>query len=218
MAYTVTDITSKVQRRIKDTSYSSTEILDYLNDTQRDVFNEYRLPFMQTSQGYTLTTNVSDITNGTGLPANFAQAIDLTLTTAGTESTLPYLPYQVVNERYPDPTDTTVHPSNIPEYWYKFGETIRVFPTPNAAYTATLYYYKSPAELTLGADVPEIPPEFEEILVVGPAYRIMQIKDNYDIAGILENKYMELLDKLVAKYSLTQAGHSTQMRINRRTV
>src|SRR5690606_24674865 len=113
----------------------------------------------------TLTQGVSDITNGSGLPTNFVQAIDLTLTSKGREKVLPYRDFTWVDRNNPDPDDTEVNPENVPAYWYKFGEVINVFPVPDAAYTVSLRYYKRPTELTGDDDVPEVPKEFEEILV-----------------------------------------------------
>lgn len=218
MSYQLSDIVSKVKLRIRDTGYSSAEIINYINDTQFDVFNEYRLPFMQGTQTYTLTQNVSDITNGVGLPTNYTQAIDLTLTTTGREKVLIYVDFTEIDNTYPDPDDTTVNPANVPNLWYFFAETIKVYPVPNQAYTVSLRYYKKPTILSADADVPEIPSEFEELLVVGAAYRVLQVKDNYDQAAILQNKYDELLQKLVVRYSQPQVGTATRMRINRYAV
>lgn len=214
MAFTLGDIVTRVQQRIRDTGYSTTEIKNYINDTQRDVFNEYRLPFMQTSQNYTLDTSTSDITNGSGLPSSFVQAIKLVVTTAGREQDIPWIDYKELLANFPDPDDTTKHPAGEPRFAYKLGTTIRVYPKPDQAYTTTLYYFKEPTALSADADVPEIPSEFEELLIIGAAYRVLQVKDNYDQAAILENKYMELLDKLVARYSQTQVGSPTLMRLN----
>lgn len=215
MSYTCGDIVAKVQRRVRDTGYSSTEIKDYLNDTQNDVFNEYRLPFMQAVQAYTLTAGVSDITNGSGLPANYVQALDLNLTSQGREKVLTFMDTVAIDDTYPDPDDTTVNPLNVPNNWYFYAETIRVYPSPDSAYTVSLRYYKKPTLLSSDADIPELPSEFEELLVVGAAYRVLQVKDNYDQAGILQNKYDEILQKLVAKYSQAQTGSPQLMRINR---
>ena len=120
-----------------------------------------------------------------------------------------------IDVMYPNADDTTRYPANVPQYWYFYGEIIKVFPTPNDAYTLTLRYYKKPTELDLDNGVPELPSEFQEILVVGAAYRVMQVKDNYDQAAILQNKYDELLQKMVVKYSQPQVGSPTRMRINR---
>lgn len=206
MAYTTGDIVTRVQQRIRDTGYSSTEIKGYLNDTQNDVFNEYRLPFMETTQTYTLTPDVSDISNGAGLPANYVQALDITLTSSGRESVLQYVDVREIDNLYPDPDDTSINPSGQPTKWYFYADTIKVFPVPDEAYTLSLRYFKKPTLLSSDADVPELPSQFEEILVVGAAYRVLQVKDNYDQAAILQNKYDEILQKLVVKYSQAQVG------------
>lgn len=215
MSYTCGEIVTKVQQRVRDTGYSSTEVKNYLNDTQNDVFNEYRLPFMQATQSYTLTAGVSDITDGSGLPSNYVQALDLTLTSLGREKVLTFMDVAAVDATYPDPDDTTVNPRGAPDKWYNYASTVKVFPVPDSAYTVSLRFYKKPTILSSDADIPELPSEFEELLVMGAAYRVLQVKDNYDQAGILQNKYDEILQKLVAKYSQAQVGTPQIMRINR---
>lgn len=170
---------------------------------------------METTQDYTLTSGNSDITAGAGLPTNYVQALDILLTTTGQEKVLPYRDIREIDGLYPDADDQTRNPQDAPQYWYFFGNTIRVYPEPNSGYTLTLRYYKKPTLLASAADVPTIPSEFEELLVVGAAYRVLQVKDNYDQAGVLQNKYDELLDKLVQKYTQNQTGSPTIMRINR---
>lgn len=218
MAYQLGDIVTRVQQRIRDTGYSSSEIKSYINDTQNDVFNEYQLPFMEDEQEYTLTVGVADITNGTGLPSNFVQALDLLLTSTGVEKILTCRDVRQMDALYPDYENSTLYPANTPSEWYMYAQTPRVFPKPNSAYTVTLRYHKKPTLLSADGDIPELPSEFEELLVVGAAYRVMQVKDNYDQAAILQNKYDELLQKLVMKYSQTQTGAPTIMRINRVSV
>lgn len=215
MSYVLSDIVTKVQNRVRDSGYSTAEIKNYINDTQNDVFNEYRLPFMETTQAYTLTIGVADITNGGGLPTNYVQALDLTLTTAAREKLLRYRDVREIDAMYPDYEANTSFPSGEPNDWYYYGETIKVVPEPDVAYTLTLRYSKKPTLLSSDSDVPELPSEFEELLVVGAAYRVLQVKDNYDQASILQNKYDEILQKLVVKSSQAQVGAPTLMRINR---
>lgn len=215
MSYTTGDIVTRVQQRVRDTGYSSSEIKSYINDTINDVFNEYRLPFMETTHDYTFTVNDSDITHGSGLPSDYVQAIDLYLTTSGQERVVPFRDVREIDNYHPDPDDTVTNPANTPKYWYMYARTPRVFPAPDQAYTATLRYYKRPTAVSADADVPDLPSEFEELLVTGAAYRVLQVKDNYDQAAIQQNKYDELLQKLVVRYSQTQVGRPTLMRINR---
>lgn len=218
MAYNVGSLINRVQNRVRDQGFSSTTILQLLNDTQNDVFNEYNFPFMQTGTNFVLTVEDEDITSGAGLPANYVIAQHLTLTTGGTDSNIPFVDFRWVEENYPDPTDTSRHPAGRPRYAYYANGTVNVYPVPNLAYDVTLTYRKKATELSGDDDVPEIPSEFAELLVVGAAYRVMQIKDNYDIAGILQNKYDEILQKLAVRYNQLQVGTPKRMRINRRGV
>lgn len=206
MAYNLGTTVTRVQQRIRDTGYSSAEIKSYINDTQNDVYNEYRLRFMEDSQAYTLTVGVADITNGSGLPTNYVQALDIINTTTGKQSTLTFVDAKAI---------TNLTTTGQPTSWYIFENTINLYPIPTSADTITVRYYKKPTELSADADVPEIPSEFVELLVVGAGYRVLQVKDNYDQAGILQNKYDEILAKLVMKYSQSQVGQPTIMRINR---
>jgi len=215
MSYTLGDLVTKVQQRIRDTGYSSTEIKNYINDAQNDVFNEYTLPFVETTQTYNLTADDPDITSGSGLPTNYVQAIDLTLTTSGYEKTLPFISFRELDKMYPDPQDLTAHPANVPSMWYYYDEKINVFSAPLTGHSVSLRYYKKPTVLSADADVPEIPSQFEELLVEGAAYRVLQVKDNYDQAGIHQNKFDEILQKLVVRYSQAQVGTPSRMRINR---
>lgn len=215
MAYTLSDLRTKVQRRIKDTAYSTTEIDDALNDAQNDVFNEYpTLRFMKTSEDYTLSTSTADITNGSAIPTNFGMAIDMTDTSTSREKVITFMALDDLKRQYPDPFDVTAHPANYPSYWTWDGVTPKVYPLPADAYTFTFSYYKNPTLLTTESQVPEIPSEFSELLVAGATYRILQANDNYDQAAIHQNKYDELLQKLVVKYSQNQTAQVFVMPVN----
>jgi hypothetical protein len=216
MAYNLTGIVTKVQGRVRDPRYSSTEIRDYINDAQNDVFNEYpTLRFMKTSQPYTVAIGVSDITNGAGLPTNCGEVIDLVDTTNGGEQVITYMDQTELDRLYPDNQDTSLYPNGRPLYWFWDEDVIKVFPAPAAAYVFKLKFYKIATILVADADVPDLPASFEELLVSGGSYRVLQVKDQYDQAGIHQNKYDEILQKLVMRYALPQIGRPTTMRINR---
>lgn len=218
MAYVLSDIRTKVLQRIRDTGYAQSEADNYLNDTQNDVCNEYRFEFMKTGQNYTVTVGVADITNGSGLPATLDQVIDLVDTTLGGEKVIPYIEQTELDRLYPDNQDVTRYANNKPLYWYREGAAIKVFPAPAAAYTFRLKFYKMPTLLTTDSQVPELPSNFEEVLVEGAVYRILQVKDQYDQAAIHKNKYDELLQKLVVRRSQQQIGRPTIMGTNRHPV
>ena len=213
MTYQLSSIVSKVQQRVRDTGYPSSEIKDYINDTQNDVFNEYRLRFMRSSADFTVSVGNSDLGANTALPTDYVEAITLTDTTNGQERVIPFIDMDDLFRLYPDTTDTTLNTNGQPQYAYDDGSTIRLFPAPADAYTFRLNYYKRPTTLSADGDVPAIPSEFEELLIAGGAYRVLQVKGAYDEAGIFENKYAELLQKLVDKYSRAPAqGFHSMLR------
>lgn len=214
MAYTAGALATKVQTRVRDTGYSTSTIKEFLTDTVRDIHNEHpSLPIWKATATFTLTATNSDITAGVGLPANYGSPIQLINTTNGSENVIPYIDESDLEYMYPDHSDSTRHADGQPQYWYFDGSTIRLFPAPNAAYTLRLQYMKEAGELSADGDVPTVPYEFEELLVVGAAYRVLQVKGVYDEAGILENKYVELLQKLVNKSLRTPTPHI--MKTNR---
>lgn len=200
MAYTTGTIVPKVQNRVRDTGYSTSEIKQYLTDTARDVFNEYpSLPLWKATADFTVTAGNSDLTASAGLPSNYGVAEYLVNTTDGQEIVIPYVEQADLDLLYPDTNDQNRYANGTPLACYFDGTTLRLFPAPASAYTLRLHYYKEPAELSNDSDVPDVPQAFEELLVVGAAYRVLQVKGVYDEAGILENKYQELLQKLVDK-------------------
>jgi hypothetical protein len=215
MAYQLSDIITKVQQRVRDTGYSTAEITNYINDAQNDVFNEYRFRFMRTSQNYTVTIGVADITNGVGLPATLDMVIDLVDTTSGQEKVINFIDADELETMYGDIADTVSHPNGQPLYWYWEGDNIKLFPAPALAYTLKLRYWKKPTILSADDDVPELPSNFEEALIEGATYRVLQVKDNYDQAAIHQNQFEEHVLKAVVRFSTPQSGRATTMKINR---
>lgn len=213
MAYQLSSIVTKVQKRIRDTGYSSSTIKEFINDAQNALFNEYDLRFMETSQGYTLTVDIQDITNGSGLPSNFVRAIDLFITTDDYAKILTYVDFKDIDKAYPDAADDN---PGTPRFWYMVGNTINVYPKPDQAYTLTLRFIKRPTELSADADVPEVPKEFEELLVYGASYRAFEEKDMDDKAAVFENKYLAEVQKLVNRYSRRQTSSPMTMKLARR--
>lgn len=218
MSYNLSSLVAKVQSRINDASFSSATITEYLNDAQNDLFSEYDLRFMEASQTYTLNVGTADITNDTGLPADFESVYTITNTTAGYESLIPYRDFRDIDENIANPLSEAAYGTGSPTSWYMYGGTIYVFPLPDQAYTLLLRYKKRPTILTADADVIAVPQEFEELLILGATYRVHEFNDNYDQAAYLKGRYDEQARKLVNRYSRKQTGAPTIMRVNRHAV
>lgn len=214
MAYQLSTIAGQVRNRIRDSAYDPGQTTDAINDTLNDVFNEYRLPFMETRQAYTTVANVADITNGVGLPTDYVQAIDLYVTS--THQVIPYVGSDNADDAIYDDSIVTTNVDGLS--WSMYGLTPFLLPVPTISYNVTLRYYKKPTILVNDTDVPPLPSQYQELLVAGAAYRILQVKDNYDQAAVQQNKYDEILAKLVMQFSQNQVGYPTQMPINKISV
>lgn len=213
MAYTTGALVTKVQNKIDDSGFSSTKIIDFLNDTQREIFNGRLLRFMETSDTFTATVGQASV--GT-MPTDFQMPIDMRITDPdGYVKKLQYVDYKIIDELYPEPT---VNGNGIPDTWYEYGGQIYVNPTPSVAVTLTLRYYKRPTELSTSSDVPSIPEEFQELLVLGATRRCLQHNDSYDQAGVLQvNEFEPMLNDMTRRFGPRKQDGPYQMRINRRS-
>lgn len=155
---------------------------------------------METSQSYTLTVGDPDITSGNGLPTNFDRPIAIRNTTSDKEKTLKYIQYDELIRLYPDFPNAD---NGTPRYWYEFAEEINVFPKPDTAFSFVLDFYKKPTELTGDADIPELPAQYEELLVIGAYIRALEHDDDYDEAAvqrlIWDNKHINMVRKTTQK-------------------
>ena len=167
---------------------------------------------METTAPYTLTVSNADITAGAGLPATFDRAISVRLTTADYEKELRYVEYRDLLKRHPD---LATADTGTPTMWYKFANTIKVFPEPDIAYTLSLDYYKTPTELSDDADVPEIPSLYEELLVIGAYLRALEHDDDYDEAAVQRLLWDQKHINMVRKTTQKHDGPSV-IAINRR--
>lgn len=210
MSYTLGTLISNVQAKLDDTGFSSANITQFINDTQREIFNNYALQFVEGTATLTSTANTALIS--TGIPTDLQIPIDLTVTApAGYAGLLRYVDFKEIDAAYPGTVTT-----NIPTRWYSFAGSIYLDPTPNQAFTLTLRYLKRPTELTGASDVPQIPEEFQEILVLGALKRCLQLNDSYDQAAVIQiNEYDPMVVKLVQRYAVGQQAGPLKIPINR---
>ena len=77
-------------------------------------------------------------------------------------------------------------------------------------YELSLYYLAKPLPLSQPTDVPVIPYEFGEVLVMGALARAERLRDNFDYAAIYENKYDELVTNMKLRYCPRQASYENR--------
>ena len=62
MSYDLSNIRSRVQARLDDTSFSTTYLNQFINDAQRDICNSRRFVFMEKEATVTTTASVNTLT------------------------------------------------------------------------------------------------------------------------------------------------------------
>jgi hypothetical protein len=188
--------------KLDDDSFEP-EIVDrFLNDAQRAIFNSFSLPFMEKVFAGELTASSAIFT----FPDDYKKVQSLVITSPeGLRRNLTdnYVGFRDFVTRFPSPT---TNPVTAPNVWTLHGDKLYFSAPTDQNYTMTMYYVKRPAKMIEDDDTPEVPEDFEEILVLGAYYRILQRNEDFDLAAAVKSEYFDELDKLVPTYSPRQNG------------
>lgn len=215
MDYTLLGLTKRVQiDKLDDDEFDTGIIGRYLNDTQRDIFNNFELSFQEKIFAGTLPSQATMF----NMPDDLAllQRAVLTNGTNVQDITDKYMPWREFVQHYPDPNANTA--GDVTNWTSYAGNIILNCPQEDEQ-TLTMYYIKKPTNMTLPTSVPEIPYEFEELLVVGAYIRCLKFNEDFDQANFMEGEYNKMLDLLVSRYggrvspgSIKMANQQIKMR------
>lgn len=204
MAYNRAYIRQRVlEDKLDDTAYNAGVVDRFINDAQKSIFNTYELPFMEKSFAgalpeagyvYNLPTDLQTVV-GLRMVEPQGKRFDLSQN---------YIPYKQFNRLYPTPEYNGV---GTPRVWTLFGGKIYFDKPTDRVYTLEVDYIKKAVPLTDDAQVPEIPEEFEEVLVLGTYYRVLQRNEDNDLAAYIKTgEYTDELDKMVSKLGTRQTA------------
>ena len=208
MAYNLQSIRNQVKNRISDQNFSTAMINQFINDEQREVLNYYDLPFNRTSATLTLTTG----TNTVALPSNCQKIKNLEITApAGYDNNLDpfYLEYNRFAEAF---RPVQYYSANQPSWWTVYNTSIIFMSNADNTYTLQIDYINKPLELSGETDVPVIPEEFQEILVLGAMVRCLEANDDNDIAAYQNGKKNLLVQAMLKRYAPQQTAKTPIMR------
>lgn len=208
MSYNLGTTIGKVQNKLDDAGFSSSILIDFANDTQRELFNSHFFQFMEDSETFVLTPGTADI--GT-LPTNLQLPINLRISSPATMAkVLQPITADEYDELY---SSNAINVQGTPNQWIPFESAISVYPIPSSAITLTMRYYRVPVEMTTTTDVPEIPSEFQEVLVLGMYKRALEYNDSFDQSAFIDVKMAKLVDDMSRRYS-PLSSRTTRMGIN----
>lgn len=208
MEYNLAGIRQRILIDLIDDEEFDPDIVDnFINDTQRDIFNQYELTFQEKIFSGTVPAGSTMFK----FPDDVAQIQSMVITGPdGTQRSIKnsYLPFREFFTRYPTPQGNGVSPVNA---WTLYGGNMLTSAPTNQEYTMTIFYIKKPKTLTVNADVPEIPEEFSELLILGAQMRIQKRNEDYDLAAQTAIEYQRILVQLVSRYGGRKADGPTIM-------
>lgn len=214
MAYNLESIRTQVKNRISDQNFSNIMINQFINDEQREILNYYDLPFNRASTVQSVSTGVNTIP----LPADNQRVKSVKVTAPeGYDGTLDpyYLPYNRFVQIFREPQ----YYSNNQLLWWTIYNTAIIFAyNADRTYTVQIDYNQRPAELATDTDVPVIPEEFQEILVLGAMVRALESIDDNDIAQYQQGKKNLLVQAMVKRFSPQQVAKTEVIRNTRRGI
>lgn len=196
--YNLSGLTDRIKARLKDAQYSDSDIEQFINDSYFDILGETAYQFLEkhyraaTQEGGPLL-----------LPPDYQTLIHFTAKIGHTRYPLRYVP----SRQFFDADKN----ASIKNYTYTIFGNQLYYSLPDIEdqvdedgeekfYTLDLYYLAKPRTLVQPTDVPVIPYEYGEALLLGALARAEQLRDNFDYAQIYENKKEELITNMKERY------------------
>lgn len=196
MDYTLQSIIRRVQvDKLDDDEFDTGIISNYVNDTQRDIFNQFELSFQEKIFVGTLPSHVAMFNAPDDL--SLLQRAILSGGDRTRDITDMYVPWRNFLDKYPASNEN--EPGDF-ENWTSYAGNIILSRPTEIDQTLTIYYVRKPKVLALPNDKPEIPQEFEELLVLGAYIRCLEFNEDFDQADYIKTEYNNMLDMLVSRY------------------
>ncbi len=194
--------------KLDDDEFDQGIVDRFLNDTQRDIFNQYELSFQEKIFAGTLpSTSVMF-----ALPEDLAQLQSAVVTTPEDDVIdimNKYTGFREFNKAFPKPS---LNDAGTIEAWTLYSSNIMLSRPTDIDYELTVFYTMKPTKLELDADVPVIPEDFSELLVLGAYIRCLERNEDFDLAEYIKVEYSNMLDMLVSKYGFRKANGPIKMK------
>jgi hypothetical protein len=205
VAYTFGDLKTKLATQISDPNVDTTITGDALIDAEQEIFNKFDITLNSATQSNTVAVNTN--TPGTSLPTNLQRIRNVNITAplalAGSLKKN-YLDPDAFDEQCTAYQQSVVNPLAITPWTYYAGGVLTWGNLADQAYTILIRYTKYVPFMSADADVPTIPQAFRELLMLGAKIRVYENKEDFDFAQQFQNRYADLLQDFLTRYSTRQ--------------
>lgn len=205
MAYNLGTVRDSLRNLLDDDDYEQ-EFLDRaINYAQWDITNRHVLSILEKSAPLVLGASAYEV----ALPTDHHETQYLLTPTANI--TKYFLDYTDFLDAYPG---QATNQASAPYYWSEYGRKLQFSSPADQAYSLTIKYQRSSPKLVSDADVPDIPEEFEELLVLGAYMRILKREDDRDEKSKEAVDYAKLLTDFLHVYGRKKhPGGNRRMRV-----
>lgn len=205
MDYNLASLRQRVMIDKLDDEDFDPEIIDnFINDTQRDIFNQFELPFQE------------KIFQG-AIPAGstmFELPQDLALAQYWSLAGVSNFSNHNVTWRdfiHANPDVSNQQPG-APSMWTLYAGNVLLDKPTDKEYILTMYYVRKPRTLDQDTSVPEIPEEFSELLILGSLMRVHDRNEDSDLYDKVAGQYERQLNSLVNRYGFRESNGPIKMK------
>lgn len=205
MNYTLAGLRQRVMIDKLDDEDFDPEIIDnFINDTQRDIFNQFELPFQEKIFSGVIPAGSTMFQ----LPADLAQVQSHSI--AGVRNFMNNKArFRDFFYSYPDAVNE--EPSQ-PSVWTQYAGNILLNAPTDKDYTLNTYYIRKPKVLDQDTSVPEIPEEFSELLILGALMRVHDRNEDSDLYDKVSAQYDRQLTLLAGRYGFRDSSGPIKMK------
>lgn len=209
--YNLSGLINRLKVRLDDEEYPDTTLTQFLNDALFDALGEAHYQFLE--KIYKATTQTPGVLP---LPRDYQTLITMTAKIDKNVWPFKYMDYKdflnmdkgngIKNYRFTVFGGQLLY--NVPDIEDEVDED-----GDERFYELSLYYLAKPLPLVNNTDVPIIPYEYGELLVMGALARAERLRDNFDYAAIYESKYDELVTNMKLRYCPRQASYENRAHL-----
>jgi len=193
----VSDIITRVQRTFGDEAgvqLTTDDIIRFINDGVREILYKNESLLQKTT-----TANSVSGQQDYSLPTDILILRGISWKDTGESSyhKLEGLTLNKFNE-YIDGWDGNDYGTGVPLVYMIFEDLITVFPTPATSTISALklYYQRTPVDVALSSDTPDIPPIYHEILVKYCLQQAYEMDEDVEAVALKQKDIMESVNFL----------------------
>lgn len=196
MEYNLLSVRNQViDDKLDDPSFDTNVVDRFINASQRWIFNQFELPFTEGRFSGVIASGQTVFQ----FPGDVQVPQDLVITTEGVQKDISdnYMVFRDFFKRYPKPESND---AGIPTAWTSHSGRLYLSQPTDQAYQLDTFYIKKPTILVNDTDVPQVPEEFQEVLVLGAYKRILERNEDWDMAAIVDTQIDNEISMLDNRY------------------